>query len=79
MHTKHKKDHLTHPEYDLKLWLEVGAIDGPNKNWVYSISTTTTRNIRSNFSVSTIDNPQSSTSHPSQAIEQLVEQRTDWN
>lgn len=63
MHAKHKKDLSTHPEYDLKLWLEAGAIDGPNKNQVYGISMTTTRNMRLNFSVSTIGNPQSSLSH----------------
>jgi len=28
-------DPLTHPEFDLDLWIEVGSSGGPDKNQVY--------------------------------------------
>jgi hypothetical protein len=62
MHTKHGDDHLAYLKYNLELLLEVGATEWPNRNWVYSISMTTIRDMRMDSSVSTIDTSQSNPS-----------------
>jgi hypothetical protein len=58
MHANHGDDPLTY----LELWLKVGATEWPNRNWVYNISMTTTRDMRMDRSVSTIDTSQSNPS-----------------
>jgi hypothetical protein len=57
-----------------ELWLEARVTSGPNRNRVYYISMTTTRDMRLGCNVLTISTPQSGMSHPSPAIEELVEQ-----
>ena len=52
-------DPLTHPEFDPDLWMEVGSSGGPDKNQVYVLSNTTTDNLRSTRSASTIRSSQS--------------------
>jgi len=52
-------DILTHPEFDLDLWMEVGSSSGPDKNRVYGLSNTTADNLRSTRSVSTVGSSQS--------------------
>jgi hypothetical protein len=52
-------DTLTHPEFDLDLWMEVGSSSGPDKNRVYGLSNTTADNLRSTRSVSTLGSSQS--------------------
>jgi hypothetical protein len=34
-------DPLTHPDFDLDLWMEVGSFSGPRKNQVYELFNTT--------------------------------------
>jgi len=58
-------DILTHPEFDLDLWMEVGSSGGPDKNQVYGLSNTTADNLRSARSVSTVGSSQSITSSQS--------------
>jgi hypothetical protein len=52
-------DILTHPEFDLDLWMEVRSSGGPDKNKVYRLSNTTADNLRSTCSVSTVGSSQS--------------------
>jgi len=56
---RYEDDHLTHPEFDPDLWMEVGSSDGPNKNRVYGLSNTTAENLRAARSVSTVGSSQS--------------------
>jgi len=44
----------THPDFDPDLWMEVGSSGGPDKNQVYGLSNTTTKNLCSARSVSTV-------------------------
>ena len=57
IYTKHGENASTHPKYVPDLWLEARATGEPNKNRVYNISMTMTRDIRSSCSVSTISTP----------------------
>jgi len=52
-------DILTHLEFDPDLWMEVGSSGGPEKNRIYGLSNTTTDNLRSTRSVSTVGSSQS--------------------
>jgi len=69
-------DTLTHPEFDLDLWMEVGSSSGPDKNRVYGLFNTTADNLRSTRSVSTVGSSQSISSSQSKefvALQQLTE------
>ena len=69
-------DTLTHSEFDLDLWMEVGSSGGPDKNRVYRLSNTTADNLRSTRSVSTVGSSQSISSSQSKefvALQQLTE------
>jgi hypothetical protein len=69
-------DTLTHSEFDLDLWMEVGSSGGPDKNRVYGLSNTTADNLRSTRSVSTVGSSQSISSSQSKefvALQQLTE------
>jgi hypothetical protein len=73
-------DSLTHPEFDPDLWMEVGSSDGPDKNWVYGLSNTTTENLRAARSVSTVRSSQSVSSTQSKefvALQQHTAQLTE--
>jgi hypothetical protein len=47
-------DTLTHPDLDPDLWLEAWLFGGPYRNWLYSLSNTTTEDLRTTHNVSTI-------------------------
>jgi hypothetical protein len=47
-------DPSTHPDFNSDLWMEVGSSGGPEKNRVYGLSNTTTENLWSARSVSTV-------------------------
>ena len=47
-------DPSTYLDFDSDLRMEVGSSGGLNKNWVYGLSNTTAKNLRSSFSVSTV-------------------------
>jgi len=68
-------DILTHPEFDPDLWMEVGSSGGPDKNRVYGLSNTTTDNLRTTRSVSTVGSSQSISSSQSKEFVAL-QQRT---
>jgi len=73
-------DILTHPEFDPDLWMEVGSSGGPDKNRVYGLSNTTTDNLRSTRSVSTVGSSQSISSSQSKefvALQQHTAQLTE--
>jgi len=73
-------DTLTHPEFDLDLWMEVGSSGGPDKNRVYGLSNTTTDNLRSTRSISTVRSSQSISSSQSKefvALQQHTTQLTE--
>ncbi|KAL9354655.1 hypothetical protein Peur_052625 [Populus x canadensis] len=73
-------DPLTHPEFDLDLWMEVGSSGGPDKNWVYGLSNTTVENLRVAHSVSTVGSSQSVSSTQSKefvALQQHTAQLTE--
>jgi len=73
-------DILTHPEFDSDLWMEVGSSGGPDKNRVYGLSNTTTNNLRSTRSVSTVGSSQSISSSQSKefvALQQHMAQLTE--
>jgi hypothetical protein len=61
-------DLSTHPDFDPDLWMEVGSSGGPDKNRVYGLSNTTTENLRSARSVSTIGSSKSVSSTQSEDI-----------
>jgi len=72
-------DTLTHPEFDLDLWIEVESSGGPDKNQVYGLSNTTAENLRSTRSISTIGSSQSISSSQSKefvALQQHTAQLT---
>jgi len=52
-------DILTHPEFDLDLWMEVGSSREPDKNQVYGLSNTMADNLWSTHSVSIVESSQS--------------------
>ena len=58
-------DPSTHLEFDPDLWMEAGWSGGPDKNQVYGLSNTTTENLRSARSASTIGSSQSVSSSQS--------------
>jgi len=73
-------DTLTHLEFDLDLWMEVGSSGGPDKNQVYGLSNTTADNLRSTRSVSTVGSSQSISSSQSKefmALQQHTTQLTE--
>jgi len=73
-------DILTHPKFDPDLWMEVGSSGGPDKNRVYGLSNTTTDNLRSTRSVSTVRSSQSISSSQSKkfvALQQHTAQLTE--
>jgi len=73
-------DPLTHPEFDLDLWMEVGSSGGPDKNRVYELSNTTAENLRVACSVSTVGSSQSVSSTQSKefvALQQHTAQLTE--
>jgi len=51
---KYENDPSTHPNFDPNLSMEAGSSGGPDKNWVYELSNSTTKNLRMTCSVSTI-------------------------
>jgi hypothetical protein len=59
---RYEDDPLTHLEFDPDLWMEVGSSGGPDKNRVYGLSNTTTKNLRAARSVSTVRSSQSESS-----------------
>ena len=75
MRARYGEDPSTYPEYNLDLWLEVGAIGGLDKNQVYGIFMIITRYMRLGYSVSTVSTLKFSLSQPSLAVEELIEQR----
>jgi hypothetical protein len=73
-------DILTHPKFDLNLWMEVGSSGGPDKNRVYGLSNTMADNLWSTRSVSTVGSSQSISSSQSKefvALQQHTAQLTD--
>jgi len=77
---RYEDDILTHPEFDLDLWMEVGSSGGPDKNRVYGLSNTTADNLRSTRSVSTVGSSQSISSSQSKefvALQQHTAQLTN--
>jgi len=77
---RYEDDILTHPEFDPNLWMEVGSSGGPDKNQVYRLSNTTTDNLRSTRSVSTVGSSQlisSSQSKEFVTLQQHTAQLTD--
>jgi len=67
-------DHLTHPNFDSDLWMEVGSFGGPEKNWVYGLSNTTAENLRLARSVSTVGSSPSLSSTQSEELVALKQQ-----
>jgi len=73
-------DPLTLPEFDPDLWMEVGSSGGPDKNWVYGLSNTTTENLQAARSVSIVGSSQSVSSTQSKefvALQQHTAQLTE--
>jgi regulator of replication initiation timing len=69
-------DILTHPEFDLDLWMEVRLSGGPDKNWVYRLSNTMVDNLRSTRNVSTVGSSQSISSSQSKEFMALQQHMT---
>jgi len=71
---------LTHPEFNLDLWMEVGSSSRPDKNQVYGLSNTTVKYLRAARSVSTVGSSQSVSSTQSKefvALQQHTAQLTE--
>jgi hypothetical protein len=69
---RYEDDLSTHSNFDPDLWMEVGSFGGPDKNKVYGLFNTTTKNLWAARSVSTI---KSSKSVPSTQFEEFMA----WN
>jgi len=69
-------DILTHLEFDLDLWMEVGLLGGPDKNQVYGLSNTTAENLRTAHSVSTVGSSLSISSSQSKEFVALQQRTT---
>jgi hypothetical protein len=67
-------DLLTHPNFDLDLWIEVGSSSGPDKNQVYGLSNTTVENLRAAGSVSSVGSSPSVSSTQSEEFMALKQQ-----
>ena len=77
---RYEEDPLTHPEFNQDLWMEAGSSGGPDKNQVYGLSNTTTDNLRSARSASTVGSSQSISSSQSKefvALQQHTTQLTE--
>jgi hypothetical protein len=61
-------DPSTHLGFNPNLWMEVGSSGGHDKNRMYKLSNTTTKNLRAARSVSTVESSQSVSSTQSQEI-----------
>jgi len=75
---RYRDDILTHLEFDLDLWMEVGSSGGPDKNQVYGLSNTTADNLRSTRSVSTVGISQSISSSQSKEFVALEQHTTQF-
>ena len=73
---RYEDDPLTHSEFDLDLWMEVGSSSGPDKNRVYGLFNTTTDNLQSIHSVSTVGSSQSISSSQSKEFVALQQHTT---
>jgi hypothetical protein len=73
-------DPSIHPNFDPNLWLEAGLSGGLDRNWVHRLSNTTTENLQTACSVSTIGCLQSilNTQSPefTALLDQGVQERT---
>jgi len=58
LNEKYKDDPLTHPNFNLYLWMEAESSGGSNINPEYRLSNTTTKNLWTTRSVSTIGSSQ---------------------
>jgi len=67
-------NHLTHPDFDPDLWIEVGSSGGLDKNRVYGLSNTTAENLRSARSVSIVGSSLSVSSTQSEEFIALKQQ-----
>jgi len=56
---RYRDDPSTHLDIDLDLWLETGLSSGSVRNWIYVLSNTTIKNLRTARSVLTIGCSQS--------------------
>ena len=68
---RYEDDPLTHSEFDLDLWMEVGSSSGPDKNRVYRLSNTTADNLRLARSASIVGSSQSISSSQSKEFVDL--------
>jgi len=71
---RYRDNPSTHPDFDPNLWMEVGSSGGPDKNWVYRLSNTTTENLHSAHSVSTVGSSPSVSSTQSKEFIALKQQ-----
>lgn len=62
LYERYWDDPSTCQEIFLDLWLDAGSNGGPDRNWVYGIPNTTTKDIRVGRSVSIVGNSQSGSS-----------------
>ena len=67
-------DPSTHPDFDPDLWMEARSSGGPDKNQVYGLSNTTTENLWSARSVSTVGSSPSVLSTQSKEFMALKQQ-----
>jgi hypothetical protein len=67
-------DPSTHPDFDVDFWMEVGSSGIPDKNQVYRLSNTTTKNLQVARSVSTIGSSPSVSSTQSEEFMALKQQ-----
>jgi len=72
MVAKHEEDNYSHPLNDPHLWLEIGAIDRLDKNWVYGMLTALTQDTRVSRSVSMVGTQHSDFNQTSSTIEEMV-------
>jgi hypothetical protein len=59
-------------EYDLELWLEVGATNEPDRNQVYDISMIMAQDVRLDCNVLSVGTPQFGANKPLPVIKELV-------
>lgn len=64
-------------EYDLELWLETRATNGPDRNQVYDISMIMAQDVRFDCNVLSVGTPQFGVNKPLPVSKELVKQQID--
>ena len=75
MKERYRDDPSTHSDIDLDLLLEAGSSNGPNRNQMYELFNTTTKNLQMTRNASTVGCSQSNLSIQTSKFAAMLNQR----